>query len=257
MPILRRLPFGSGFYRKMGTFFMSKITDEERKERFRISRAKYRASEKYRITEAKRRERHYRENKESIKAKRKEYYYKNQSAQVAAVRAWQMSHSEEHKSYNAAYRKAHPEYFLIKAKEYAKKKPEKLAAQRRAYYLKNTKKIKAQRNACGKRYRKKYPERAMERHRRRRAIKLKAPVSDSKVIEFWVAAWKKKKRVRCYWCELLFPPKSCHVDHIIALELNGHHSIENLCISCASCNCRKNDRPVSKWNLHLNQPVLL
>jgi len=234
-----------------------KCSEEDRKARAVIAKAKYLASEKGKSTARKYQLEYNASNREKVKNTKANWYLKNRERELQRATKWRKNNPERAFRNGREFKKRHPGYFCKKSKEYYKNNPEKLSAQKRARYLKNTDRIKKQMHAAAKRYRAKYPQRANERCRKRRAVKMSVPIGDSRIIEKWVAAWKRKKLVRCYWCEQSFHPKACHTDHILAMELGGPHSIENLCISCASCNCRKNDSPVEKWNRHLTQPVLL
>ena len=92
---------------------------------------------------------------------------------------------------------------------------------------------------------------------RRRLQKRGVNLSESKLVADWEYIWKKRKKVRCYWCGKQFKPKQCSTDHIIALINGGKHSLTNVCISCNSCNFRKNKRSLNEWNKSLIDPALL
>jgi 5-methylcytosine-specific restriction endonuclease McrA len=70
-------------------------------------------------------------------------------------------------------------------------------------------------------------------------------------------SWRTPRLVRCYWCGKKSRGNACHGDHIIALSDGGAHSLENLCISCSTCNMKKHDKPLSIWNQQIVEPVLL
>ena len=90
----------------------------------------------------------------------------------------------------------------------------------------------------------------------RRARKISATIGDHQAIFQWQKKWRSYKRVICYWCGSSVAGKMAHADHIVPLSKKGAHSIENMCISCASCNCRKSAKALTDWNKELSQPVL-
>ncbi len=92
---------------------------------------------------------------------------------------------------------------------------------------------------------------------RRKIAKLKTPVGDLKAIERWHVRWMLKSKVQCFWCREKFKPSECHADHIHPLIDGGRHAIDNLCISCASCNLRKHKKGIVEWNKKLREPALL
>lgn len=81
-------------------------------------------------------------------------------------------------------------------------------------------------------------------------------IENTKAIAQWERSWKRRKRVRCYWCANKFTGKVCHADHIIPLASGGAHSLENLCIACSNCNRRKNAKALGDWNATITHPVL-
>jgi 5-methylcytosine-specific restriction endonuclease McrA len=53
-----------------------------------------------------------------------------------------------------------------------------------------------------------------------------------------------KTNYRCAYCGKKYPG---HIDHIIPLHEGGDNSINNLFISCQSCNCSKNKKSLNEW----------
>lgn len=54
-----------------------------------------------------------------------------------------------------------------------------------------------------------------------------------------IMAWRLAATKVCSWCGMGCQDKY-HVDHVMPLSRGGSHRIANLCISCPSCNLRKN-----------------
>lgn len=61
----------------------------------------------------------------------------------------------------------------------------------------------------------------------------------------------------CYWCGSHVKKSEVHIDHIIALSKGGTHNIENLCVSCARCNLKKNSMGLDRWTKYMDAPQLV
>lgn len=79
---------------------------------------------------------------------------------------------------------------------------------------------------------------------KRRALEKAADVGHSEIIKQWEMKWRTAARVRCFWCQNFFAGKKMHLDHIVAYQQGGKHSIENVCASCGPCNNKKKDKTV-------------
>lgn len=106
-------------------------------------------------------------------------------------------------------------------------------------------------------WRKGHPEKCRAYSHRHRALEMNASIGDPKVIMRWESSYRSKRGVLCYWCGGKFQGKKCHTDHIHPLSKGGHHSIENLCISCPSCNHKKKAKTLERWSSEILSPVLL
>ena len=106
-------------------------------------------------------------------------------------------------------------------------------------------------------WRRKNPAKANNAAHRRRAKLMSAPIGNSVAIVDWEQGWRSKRFAVCFWCRKRTPISCCHSDHIIAINNGGAHSVENLCISCNNCNCRKGFKTVNDWNLEIKEPILL
>lgn len=90
-------------------------------------------------------------------------------------------------------------------------------------------------------------------------IKRKAMIRGATVnpecIEQFVVRVKSKTYARCYYCKRKCRTTNIHFDHITAIIHGGMHSVENLCVSCPTCNLKKGEKAVSQLEF-LAQPVL-
>lgn len=91
------------------------------------------------------------------------------------------------------------------------------------------------------------PDKYRNRCRTRRALKRGATIGDTAKIIAWEKNWRAQDAVKCFWCSKVCAPKTCDVDHIVALARGGSHSLDNLCVACARCNRKKSDKPVELW----------
>lgn len=175
------------------------------------------------------------------------------------IEHWNKKHPDKCNEARARWRASHPNYKpprestkQVKA-AYRERNRLKLKAANVEYRKRNREKVAAYAKARNRAY----PQMGAKITAARRARKLGATVGDTKVIYQWVTRWKKKKRVVCYWCKRPQLGKKCHSDHIVALVNGGSHSIENLCISCPTCNLSKHSKQTSDWNQQIQQPTLL
>lgn len=190
---------------------------------------------------------------ENIKRLARDYYHRNREKSVIKARDYRIKNKESVKQRRAARWAKNREIIRVKRNtDYAARKQE-LSAIRIAKYAANPDFYRAK----AANYRKDNRERLHGYDNRRRALKAGVEIEDQVKISKWEKSWRAKRTVKCYWCQNPFSPKRCHTDHIVALTRGGGHRIENLCISCSSCNLRKNSKSRTEWNTWLKQPVLL
>jgi hypothetical protein len=67
----------------------------------------------------------------------------------------------------------------------------------------------------------------------------------SKVVLQWLQGQAKV----CRWCGCDCAD-SFHIDHIKPLAKGGEHRVSNLCVSCPTCNIRKNAKLPEEWERH-------
>ena len=59
------------------------------------------------------------------------------------------------------------------------------------------------------------------------------------------AAVKSRDGECCVYCGDTEGP--FHLDHIYPWSKGGEHSVDNLCVACAPCNCSKGDKTLQEW----------
>ena len=227
-------------------------------------RKEYRASNKLAILEYAKE--YYARNRGKILAYHKEYGAKNKDAILARAREYYANNKAEEMGEDA-HSVARKELRRAKNQEkqarWKAKNPEKVKRMSEAYLLKTKDKRKARyvnnrpaMLAYSKAYKAKNRDKARDWAHRRRDRKANGDCKKEASIAQWTRAWKKRRSVRCYWCNDSFAPKSCHSDHIVALAIGGRHSSDNMCISCSPCNLSKSARPLNAWNSMITSPVL-
>lgn len=142
---------------------------------------------------------------------------------------WYLKHRDreiQKNSLKAKIRRQRPE---VKERErelhkiWVKNNPEKVAAKARRWRLKHLSQVRVYANNA---------------HHARRARKRGNTVNPQSITRFIKAA-KSKRFAVCYYCQETISTQRIHFDHIVPLSKGGAHSVENLCVSCESCNQTK------------------
>lgn len=180
-------------------------------------------------------------NKEKLAKKKKEYYqlYKTSPQFLARTQSpeFKAKHIEQQNAYAARN--------VEKLKEYRRRNSEHRAAKAREWNAEH----KEHRRAYMAEYQKKNPEKFLEENMRRRArIYGTSTIGDRKAIVAWMKEWRSKDSVECNWCHGSFRGVDCHADHVIPLKSGGPHTLENLVVSCASCNVQKSGSTPDRWS---------
>lgn len=161
-------------------------------------------------------------NVEAVQAKHRQYYLANREKVLAKNKRWSESNKDKRSKYSSKWINANP-------------------AKRRQYR---------------KNWESSHPTQCRERTSLYKARKRGARIGKNSDIRRWLESWHGKKSVKCFWCNGSFPPRDCHQDHIAPLSKGGAHSVENLCVSCATCNIKKYNTLPDAWNEQLEQPRL-
>lgn len=183
-------------------------------------------------------------------AAHKERYWKDPEKARAQKRNDRVVNPEKYKQYSKASRERNADKVAARKKEYYKKKrkdPVWQAEQAWKYAQKRQERLAylreySERNsesivARARQWKIDNPERAAASARNSAAKRNKA-ISDGIDVETF-AEWTSAQIKECYWCGV-----SCgegfHVDHYVPLIRGGKHALDNLVISCAPCNLKKN-----------------
>jgi len=167
----------------------------------------------------------YAEQKEKILSKNRVYWLKNQDKIRARQRQYRLENLERK-------RRQVREYHRAKRADLNFKKKHSLRG--RAYYQKNKTTIRKKHE----KWRRLHPEWQIHHQHKRRALENSAAINPAG-IKAWVRSVKLKRFAVCYYCKARVPTTAIHFDHMVALSKGGAHSVENLCVSCATCNLSK------------------
>lgn len=166
--------------------------------------------------------------------------------------------SERQREYNKWYKEEFKEELREKnannrerirkrEREYAKKNKERLALKRKEWQQNNRERI----NKTKRERYKVTKDKILEREKRWRennrdryhAIKHSGYQRRKKLINGGpssteLADWVENQEKICFWCDK-YVAKGYHLDHFFPLSKGGKHSLDNLVISCADCNIKK------------------
>lgn len=244
-------------------------TLDEKKAKQRAYAAKWRANN--RDKERARGAKYYKDNRDKEKARNADYYARNKDKVKAKCAKYCANNKDKVRAVNAAY-ESKPEIRArrrVQAVKWYAANSEKERARFAKYCASSRDKVLATHVKHYAKYRDKINARKAKRratpHGRakavmwshaRRARKRSATVGDPKVIAAWFQRRRMAETTKCYWCRATVEGKLAHMDHIHPLARGGSHSIGNLCVSCPSCNARKNAKDLAEWNKTLLEPVL-
>lgn len=179
-----------------------------------------------------------------------------------------LKNREQIRAYNRKYQKEHPEvgrnsYLRMRADPVRWERAKRVTAE----YAKLHPEV---RQKCAKNYALNHPEARHNYHRKKwatdpdykiamarryheRRARLKGSEINPKAIDDFMKAVKSKTTATCHYCQRLVSTKSIHFDHMLPLSRGGRHSVDNLCVACATCNLSKNSKLVHEWIKHGQQ----
>lgn len=173
----------------------------------------------------------------------KQRYDLNKDKYIQKSRKYRENNPEKTKEINKNSKYKNKEKIKIYNKEYKALNKQKLKEQKKEWVLNNKEKHlefkrKWQRNNRKKRL---YSGQSKENniiskknYKHRRRIQEKGGVS---LLELKKLLFSSKV---CYWCNISLKGLNPHVDHYVPLSKGGTHTLDNIVISCPTCNLTKN-----------------
>ncbi len=209
----------------------------------------------------------YRRNKEKTLQRQRECYAANKEKVANRVFEYHKKNPEVQKRASRNYYKKNAAQIKETTKAYQIKTGN--AAQKAFYHRNKTQILSGNRlkriadperfSRYDRDWRKRNPQRTaaieFSKHAKRRLLE-SASKEAVKIISAFVERAKAKEFVICYWCKNTVSGKKCQLDHIVALSAGGKHSIDNICVSCKSCNLSKGKKSLPEWNMHKTNPQL-
>lgn len=217
----------------------TKLTDDEKIKKESDRRKRYRERNREKISDA--RKLYHAENRERLSEKARKYYESNRDRMKAQAKAYYDKHRQLRSEQKKQYRKLNRDKISQQKRRYYDQNREVIVERLNKYSKTHTEVIRG----CGRRAQSK-----------RRAVKRRVTIGDSKSIAMWEQQWRSKRTVVCHWCRKRVKTVDVHVDHVIPLAKGGEHTVENLCVACESCNLSKNAKSPEVWNKSLEQPLL-
>lgn len=204
-----------------------KMTEEERRQRARESRAKWRAKNPDYDAE---------------------YMRKNAAKAVERARAWVKANPERRKAWEEKNRERMQQYHAEYWPQYYAKNSERHKQRARDWSAKNSDRKRMtdarwrdankQRLALGnKRWRASNADRRRIYEQNRRARK---KVGSGKLSANLLQVLMKLQRGKCACCRAVLKRSSFHLDHIEPLARGGRHHDRNMQLLCPPCNLQKN-----------------
>lgn len=169
-------------------------------------------------------------NKEKISQQLKDYRIKN----INKLTEYLKKYNIENKDKMAEVKKKYYNDNIEKITEYNAnyyQKNKKTINKKAILYTKTEKGIISKKNTSNK----------------RRLIKKNGNIDTVALLEM------KNKSNKCYWCNCKILNNNYHLDHYIPLSKGGSHTIDNIVISCPSCNLRKSNKDPYQFALSVGK----
>jgi len=192
---------------------------------------------------------YYQENREQMLAQMKQRYQVHGDSIRERVNRYRIANREQIRAKGIEHRRTHREEIAERRRKYYREHREHCLAQKRRDYEKH----KEQRLEDSKAYRKTERGRLIRRAlwHKREAQKLRAGgvYTSAQILE-----QLRRQRNRCYYpaCgrskfQKVDGKYVYHIEHVVPLSRGGSNSIDNLVLSCPTCNLRKGTKLLHEW----------
>lgn len=184
----------------------------------------------------------YERNKELASQRAKEAYASDPISHQKRMREYHFRTRDERLKQAAEYRRLNHDVIRAADKEWRLKNKSKKAASDKEYRVKNIDHVREVQRV----WKQKNKHRVRLSNLKRKALKKKASVNLDGMKQ-WMASILSKPFSTCYYCERKISTSGIHFDHIIPIIEGGQHCVDNLCVSCPSCNLAKGRKPITVW----------
>jgi 5-methylcytosine-specific restriction endonuclease McrA len=174
---------------------------------------------------------YHKANAEAINARHAKNYATDPTKKDASTKAWRETHRESDRAHSRAWQKANPEKANARSKRWRKANPE----QARAIAATSRKKNIDKNRERNKKFRSMNPDRLKIYQATRRSRKL---LADGFHTLEEVQELYKKQQGKCAICSETLCT-NYHEDHILPLARGGSNWINNIQLTCPSCNRSK------------------
>lgn len=175
---------------------------------------------------------YYENNKEEICRRKREYESQNKEKRAKLSRDYYVKHKDRLIELTKARRQENKEHYKAYQEEYAIKNKEKITEYKKKYEEDNKEKRYLQKKEYRKTERFKISRRNSEN--KRRQIYKDGNLSTDQLEHLYQTTTK------CYWCNEKLIKGNVHLDHYMPLSKGGTHTIDNIVLTCSSCNFKKN-----------------
>ena len=206
------------------------LGDEQKKERIRGQKAKYKE-----------------ENREKIREYSRIYEAEHKEEKAARGLVYRENNAEKEIERRRVYRETHREEIRLSNRIYGEKNKDRIRESKRLYREENKDKTQA----YHKEYLKTHRE---ERNEATRARRYRLENGTKILKDQYRAIWEEQDGL-CFYCgkpmlsgvENQYSPDCGQVDHVNPTNNGGFHSIDNIVYACAGCNQPKSDKLVEVW----------
>lgn len=187
------------------------------------------------------RKRHF-ENREANNKKRRQWYWDHREDVLERAKQYHAENRDRRREYSRLYHLKNKLAISEYKKKWVSDNRDHVNKRNLEYAKRNPEK---HRNWCNK-WRKKNPHKMRASESIRRNFERGAVRDMASVQQFYLNI-ENQEVLNCTYCGKLITRSEVRVDHIIPISKGGHHTADNLAVSCHWCNTSKCDRLLSEW----------